>query len=366
MTRTPEQLDELIRRMQQHGDISSWKKHPENTGSINLVAILSNIPKANPPKADLMRIRNKVLDRISLPYESDEKSLLNLGFWQALPRFVRLTGGIVGAFTIMLSLTLGTAAAALESLPGQTIYPIKKIVENVQLRLASSEDEKTSLQIKFANNRVDELETILQRQKSGEASDEEVRKVVENTMKDVQKTTESITTQNPTDPQVALLNKVVSLSAKQTAVIQAAQVDSEGDVKQELEKALESSKITTEQAIDNIEKVGLVVEDDFMVLDGNDGKDSIVAEGALTTVTNSSITIGTAEFLLTNDTEYVNITSVELKRDLPVKITGEVRDKKTYATKIEAVITPEPVTPPQENNNSTTPPTSEDPVTQIP
>lgn len=367
MTKTPEQLDELIRRVHQHEDISSWQKDPSNSGSINLVSILSNIPKAKVPKPDLMRVRSTILDRISLPYESDKsRGWFGFNLLQGLPRFVRLTGGIVGAFTIMLSLTIGTAVAALESVPGQTIYPIKKIVENVQLRLASSDEEKANLQIKFANNRVDELETILQKQKAGEASEEDVKKVVENTMKDVQKTTESVTSQNPTDPQIALLNKIVNLSTKQTAVIQAAQVESQGDVKVELDKALESSLITTEQAIDNIEKAGLVVEDNLMVHESDAGKNVITAAGELTAVNSNSISVGTSQFLLTSETEYVSIKPVDLKKDLAVKITAEVRDKKTYAIKVESLAIPETPAPTAAENNLTPSPTTETPVPQTP
>jgi hypothetical protein len=355
MTKTPEQLDEIISRVKNHADVSSFQKDPANSGSVNLVSILSNIPKARIEKPNLLRVRNKILDRISLPSDtSSDRAAMGFSLLRAMPRFLRITGGIVGAFTIALGLTLGTAVAALESLPGQPIYPVKKIVENVQLQLATSEEEKTNLQIKFANNRVDELETILQRKKEGKASEAQVQKVVASTSKDLEKTSRTVTDQSKDQPNINLLAKIVTLSNKQAAVIQAAQVESEGQTKVELEKALESTKVSKEQAIENIEKAGLVVEDNLLIMTGPDDKDTVSAEGKLTAATATSISVGTSQFMLTKDTEYVNIKSVDLKAGVAVKITGEVRDKKTYAVKIEVQAT--------EPKDSTPTDSTEDPV----
>jgi hypothetical protein len=356
MTKTPEQLDEIIRRVQNHADVSAFQKDAENSGSVNLVSILSNIPKAQIEKPNLLRARNKILDRISLPSDaSTDRAAIGFSLLRAMPRFLRITGGIVGAFTIALGLTLGTAVAALESLPGQPIYPVKKIVENVQLKLATSEEEKTNLQIKVANNRVDELETILQRQKEGKASEEQVQKVVVSTSKDLEKTTRTVNDQNKDQPNVNQLAKIVTLSNKQAAVIQAAQVESEGQVKVELAKALETTKVSKEQAIENIEKAGLVVEDNLLIMSEPDNKDTVSAEGTLTAATATSISVGTSQFILTKDTEYVNIKPVDLKAGVSAKITGEVRDKKTYAVKIEVQTTAEP-------KDSTPTDTPEDPT----
>ncbi|HYC79736.1 MAG TPA: DUF5667 domain-containing protein [Candidatus Binatia bacterium] len=343
MINSPEKLDELIHRVKTHGDVSVWKKDPSHNGIVNLVSILSNIPKANIPKPNLLRAKNKVLDRISLPNETASDN----AFFRFIPRFVRLTGGIVGGFMIVLSMTIGTAVAALESVPGQPIYPLKKIVENVQLKLATSEEQKTNLQIKFANNRLDELETILQKQKEGKISGEQVTKVVANTVKDLEKTTQAVTEQSKDQPKVSQLTKLINLSNKQTAVIQAATIQSEGEVKLELEKALESSKIAQETAIENIERAGLVVESEPVILEPNKSENAVSAEGKLTAVTKTSVNIGTAQFLLTNTTKYVNIKPEDIAEGKTVKITGEVKDNKTYAIEIELQSKPTPTPEPK-------------------
>jgi hypothetical protein len=259
---------------------------------------------------------------------------------QYIPRFVRVTGGIVGAFTILLGLTISTAVAALESVPGQKIYPVKKMVESVQWQLAG-EEQKTELSIRFANNRVEEMETLLRQQKEGKVSEAQVQKVVANTVRDIQKTTEAVAEKNKSEPKPEQLNKIVSLSSKQTAVIQAAQIKSDGEIKIELNKALEVSKTTTEQAIKNIERAGLVVENKPVVMEEPKKENATTAEGKITAISSTSLSIGTAQFLLTKDTEYVNIKLSDLKIDSLVKITGEINDKKSYATKIELQNKPE-------------------------
>jgi hypothetical protein len=334
MTKSPEQLDELISRVKKHGDFSSFQKSPEDNGTVNLVSIIANIPKARIPQPDLARVRSKILDRISLPSEKET----GFAFLQYVPRFIRVGSVVMGGLMILVSMTVGTAVAAMESVPGQKIYPVKKIVESVQLKLATSEEEKTELQIKFANNRVEEMEAILQKQKEGKVSEAQVQKVVANTAKDIEKTTQAVAEQSKNDPKSAVVDKMVSLSNKQTTLIQAAQVESEGEVKIQLDKALVDSKTSMEKAIENIEKAGLVVENrPIILMDEPKTENTVTAEGKLTAVSSTSLSIGTAQFLLTKDTEYVNIKLTDLKVDVIVKISGEIKEKKTYAAKVTKI-----------------------------
>ncbi len=144
----------------------------------------------------------------------------------------------------------------------------------------------------------------------------------------------SSTKSSSSSQQVSALNKLVNLSNKQQAVlkplISAAAISNDGQVKIVLEQALQTSKISKEEAIKNIENAGLKVEDQPIII--ADPANKINANGKITALTSDSISIGTAKFLLTKDTEYANIKPAELKLTLPVTISGEVRsDKKTYA-----------------------------------
>jgi hypothetical protein len=58
---------------------------------------------------------------------------------------------------ILLFGSVGTAAAATESMPDQPLYPVKLVTEQVQMALAFSEDDKAMLNVKMAENRSKEI-----------------------------------------------------------------------------------------------------------------------------------------------------------------------------------------------------------------
>lgn len=351
MTKSHEQLtDEMISHLKKGGQISDWSEDHYPTALIDLMITLNSVPLKKTPDANFLRIKNQVLDKISLPNEIEtETSKLGYltSFIRLAPRFLKIGAGAMASILVVLSLTIGTAVAAMQSVPGQSIYPLKIIVENVQLKLASSEEEKTNLQIKFANTRLDELEVVLEKGKQGKISEEEVQKVVVNTVKDVQKTNDVVNNQNKaSSSKVTTLTKMVTLSNKQTALLQAAKIESEGEVKIELEKAIVASKVSQEQAMENIERAGLKIETppismEEKVVDEN----KVSASGKLTAVANTSVNIGSARFLLTEQTKYVNIKLGELKVDQIVNIIGEIKEGKTYAIEIKLEETQSEQTP---------------------
>jgi hypothetical protein len=57
----------------------------------------------------------------------------------------------------------GVVVASNSALPGDTLYPVDQAVENIQIKLASSEDKKSELKVKFAEERLSEVETFVKR-----------------------------------------------------------------------------------------------------------------------------------------------------------------------------------------------------------
>ncbi|MBX4191518.1 MAG: hypothetical protein KW804_01825 [Candidatus Doudnabacteria bacterium] len=282
--------------------------------------ILQSIAKTKMPDFNSDRIRNQILDRIAIPVESGFMTRAS-----AFAPFLRLGAGVMASLLIVVSLTLGVAVAALDSVPGSSIYPLKKIVENIQLKLTPS-DEKSALQLKFASNRVDELQEVLEQKQEGKISAEEADKIIVSTVKDIQKTTAAAVNNNPRSKTV--VNKLADISNK----LKAASVQTEGQVKIDLEKALEDTKISQEEAIKNLEKAGLKVEASPLTI-----SDTITASGKLTAVTIDSASIGTAKFLLTKDTKFVGLEAKDLKAGMLVDIKGEIKDNKSYALQITKV-----------------------------
>ncbi|MBI2607455.1 MAG: hypothetical protein HYW51_01375 [Candidatus Doudnabacteria bacterium] len=328
------QINEMINRVKQRGDLAVWKKSRALSPLLTLIVKLASLPRINVPTDGLGRVKNQIFNRIRTAETSPVRTRV---YWHWLTT-LKITGGIMASVLIMVSLTIGVAVAALESVPGQPIYPLKKTVEKIQLTLAANEERKADLQIKFAHNRLDELEQVLEKNSEGKLSEKDTQKIISQTVKDLQQTTKDVVTATTTqdkEPNVSTLTKLVELSNKQKTVLESATIKSEGEIKLELEKALEVSKISREEAIENIERAGLVIEDQPITLEEKISDPSkIKASGKLTTVTNQSVSIGSAKFLLSSATEYVNVKSSELKIDQIVSIVGEVRDGETFATKI--------------------------------
>jgi len=342
-------IDEIAHRLQKGRDISFWQNNQQLAPIANLLAKISFLPKAKIPPANFERVRNQILDRIAVP--SDLKPAARAGFFASLPSMLKIASGVLGSLLIIAALSLGTAVAALQSSPGQTIYPMKKIVENIELKITHDPAAKANLQIQFANNRLEELSTVLAQSQAGEIPSAQAQKIVAQTVSDLQKSTQAAlsTSAKAGKPQVSNLSKLVDLSNKQTAVLtpllSAASISSDGEVKIALEQALQTSTQTKEQAIQNIENAGLKVDSQVEITTDN----TVSANGKLTALTSDTASIGTAKFLLTKDTKYVNIKQEDLKVGLVVKIEGKVQDGKTYATTV--TFTP----PSTDTNTSTTP-----------
>jgi hypothetical protein len=287
--------------------------------------ILKSVTKTKVPLFNAARIRNQILTRIAIP------ETVKAGFFSALTPYLRLGAGITASLLIVVSLTLGTAVAALESVPGSAIYPLKKIVENIELKLTPA-DEKANIQLKFAGNRADELQQVLEKKQEGKITAEEAETIVANTVKDLQKTAAAaVTASKSQNKSTAIVGKLNDISNK----LKAASVQSEGQVKIELEKALESTKISQEEAIKNLEQAGLKVENTPIEIEN-----SVTASGKLTTIAQDSVSIGTAKFMITKETKYEGMKVEDLKVGVLVDIKGEIKDNKSYAiiiTKISDV-----------------------------
>lgn len=344
-------IDEIIRRAKEGRDVSAWKNEKEIAPLLSVIARLNSVPTVDPELPDYDRVRAQIFQKIKSA--EPEKKSIAASLYSLMPKMLKLGTGVVASAFVLVSLAVGTAAASLESFPGQPLYPLKTVVEKVQLKLASDETQRANLQIKFANNRLEELEKALEQNKQGKLSEKEVQVIVDKTVKDLQSTNTAIT-QSPTAPAdkpVAILNKLVDLNNKQTALLQTAAIQSEGEVRIGLQKALEASEITKEMAIENIERAGLKIEEKPLTIEERPtSTDTVIASGKLTAVLPDSVSIGTAKFLLTSDTKYANITLAELKVGTIVDISGKIVDNKTYALEIavksDTQLAPEPTETP--------------------
>jgi hypothetical protein len=69
---------------------------------------------------------------------------------------------VAAACLIVILVAAGTARASASSLPGDTLYPVKRAIEDARLAFASSGGE-ASLRVEFAGRRMDEFQKLLTR-----------------------------------------------------------------------------------------------------------------------------------------------------------------------------------------------------------
>src|SRR3989344_3729110 len=340
MPNDPQQfIEEMIRAAKRRQDLSVWLKHPETTDTANTIQKLFNIPRRSVLLPDLAKIQARVLDRIEM--RADKR----VGVWASIPSVLKTSVAVLGSLMIVVSVTMGAAVAALQSVPGQPIYPLKKIVENIELRL-TPDSKVAALQIQFADNRINELQTVIEQQEQGQLSEQEVQKIVSATVKDIQKNTAAAAKSTAQQPQSAILSKFTDISNK----LKIASIETSGEVKIEIEKAIQSTQDSKAEATKSVQEAGLEIEGEPVLIDN-----SVTATGKLTAASETSVSIGTVKFLLTKETEFIGLTIQELKIGLLVDISGQIQDNKTYADQIRLIapVTEKVEEPTVENETST-------------
>jgi soluble cytochrome b562 len=88
---------------------------------------------------------------------------------------------IVGIIIATLLAGGGTAYASQGSLPGDALYPVKLMAEDVQMAAAWNSEKKVEMETKFANRRLEEVQKLQEklRKKNGEIKPEVVEKAME-------------------------------------------------------------------------------------------------------------------------------------------------------------------------------------------
>lgn len=106
------------------------------------------------PEAALLRSRRRTLARAAgLMETAPRRPLLRL-----VPRLALLATALVVALAAGVD---GISTAAAQSIPGDILYPVKIVSEDLRLRLAAQPSERQSLEALYAQRRVDEVLRLL-------------------------------------------------------------------------------------------------------------------------------------------------------------------------------------------------------------
>ena len=111
----------------------------------------SSLASSGVSRHALVRSRTRLLQRAAAIAPIRRRSL-----WPALAR--PALAGLVAAAALFLG---GAGLAAAQSLPGDTLYPAKLVAQDVVLRLASGPKARLSLETKYAEQRIEEVQRLL-------------------------------------------------------------------------------------------------------------------------------------------------------------------------------------------------------------
>jgi hypothetical protein len=123
------------------------------------------------------------------------------------------------ACLVLVVVAVSTATASARSLPGDTLYPVKRLVEQGRLALASDGGEVT-LRLDLAGRRLDEFETLL---KQGEVHPETLDDATEQMNSTLALVEDGVGTPE------TVANRLIDLSTRQAGLAEEASVQANGD-----------------------------------------------------------------------------------------------------------------------------------------
>jgi len=323
MKLTADKLNELINRINDGDFENSLNKKDTLISQVSkLVVALQEIPQKQ-ISGDLSRVKDQLFNRIK-NYEIKDR---RFGFvLQAMPRIFKVSSVAVASLLLVVSLTVGTVVSANQSVPGDAIYPLKKVVENLQLKIARDDNQRANLQLRFAYNRLEELQSVIDKKDEGRITKQEAETLMVKTVTEISDNTKAIAKSNLTKTNIVA--KLNDLSAK----LKTASFENEGQVRIELQQAIAETKISKEQAIKNLERAGMKVEDELILND--EVSDQVSISGKITIVSELYITVGSTKIYLQKDTKYFGGIAKDLAVDKSVDIITEIRENKSYALQI--------------------------------
>ena len=126
---------------------------------------LDKIPPRNPDKAYIGRtnfIRQAKIQKSNVTNPVN----LRLTVWDQITQLketkIMKLAGIITIIALLLGGTGASVAAAQSSLPGDLLYPVKILSEDIRADLTTNEENQFNLAMKFTQRRFDEIHTILE------------------------------------------------------------------------------------------------------------------------------------------------------------------------------------------------------------
>jgi hypothetical protein len=171
MQRIEKILDQAIKRLRSGENYSSvlssypQKFQAELSEMLGVFRMASNLPKKTAPEP--MR-RKLFLD-----------AEVNFAWYKRFFVVLRYSAPIALLF-LVLTLT-GTVHAALGSLPGDVLFPVKKAVETTEIKLSVNAETRAKLQLDLASQRLEEAQTVIAQTEDPNVKEKAIKELNEQT-----------------------------------------------------------------------------------------------------------------------------------------------------------------------------------------
>ncbi len=299
--------------------------------------MLSSLPKSSPPTPALRRLY------ISRPVK-------NFAFaWLHVSRFMAMSVSGILLFSAFIGLSFG----AYNSMPGQTLFSLKHASEQIQLKLAVSDQAKANLQIKIAQKRLNEAESILNNPSADPKDEKAVLTALvsetKNSIQQVSLAAKNNSLNNSGHPLVASLE---NLNKQQQKLIN--NLKPAADLNQEAKNTLTVASEENLNKLNEIKNYIAIASNETTLADLN----SIKITGFVTKIDKDGLSVENTSFIFDETTLIKNSKDETLswdKLDLKnkVNVVGKKQDDKIIAKNIILLI---PETSGEVKGNQTTTP----------
>lgn len=174
--------------------------------------------------------------------------------------FSGITWRPVGVISVLLAVVIagpGLAAvnAARASLPGDTLYTVKRTLERVELQLAFTEESKTEAKLNHLGNRLTELQRITQEEPPSPQREEKIVMALAELKKESSDVQERLKTLDKDDQDIVKLAKAIDEKTSGykdslKAAVESLHEDVAGDTEEDIDQALSTVQDVALGALD--------------------------------------------------------------------------------------------------------------------
>ncbi|MDD5749195.1 MAG: DUF5667 domain-containing protein [Patescibacteria group bacterium] len=156
------------------------------------ISQLKNMPELQPDKNWAAKTKYELLSEIASQSklmrqaETPFSQKADLFFTSFLSRLSFSFTRVVAVF-LVLSLGFGLRLGAQASVPGQPLWPVKRSMEKVELSLARSSSQEAEIYFKHVNERLSEIDKILQTENNSEQKSERKEKAIREAVRHLER-----------------------------------------------------------------------------------------------------------------------------------------------------------------------------------